>query len=101
MKALTDKNFAAWVKEMPTIVLFHADFAGPCNLAMPEFQAAHDRAGNRVQFCTFDLDGNPDTPARFNVKGIPNYIVFTDGKPLSMHVGALNMDQVLEIIADV
>lgn len=101
MKKLDDKNFHAWIKDMPTIVMFHADFSGPCHVALPDFELAEQRAGNRVRFCTFDLDGNPDIPSFYNVKAVPNYIVFDEGVLVSMTAGNLSVDQVLELVADV
>lgn len=101
MLALSDKTFQKHLDaDIPLFVMFHAEFAGPCRLALPEFQAAHGRAGNRVRFATFDLDGNPNTPERFNVRGVPEFILFVDGKPCNPTVGALNCEQILGLLED-
>lgn len=81
---------------MPLIVMFHAEFAGPCNLAKPEFEALARRVGNRIRCATFDLDGNPDVPERYGVRGIPYFLKFEDGEPVAAYVGALTVEQLLE-----
>ena len=97
MMALTDKTFDKYLADdMPMLVMFHAEFAGPCNLALPEFEGAARRIGNRIRCVTFDLDGNPDVPERYGVRGIPNFILFQDGKPTVAYVGALTEAQLLE-----
>ena len=99
MLVLFDNTFQKHLEaDIPLFVMFHAKFSGPCKLAEPEFSAARSRAGNRVKFATFDLDGNPDTPERFNVRGVPEFILFVNGEPINPTVGALNCDQILEII---
>ena len=97
MLTLTDKTFDNYLADdMPMIVMFHATFAGPCNLAMPEFEGAARRVGNRIRCATFDLDGNTNVPERYGIRGIPNFVFFEDGKPTVAYVGALNEAQILE-----
>lgn len=97
MITLTDKTFDKYREDgMPMLVMFHAVFAGPCNLSMPEFESAAGRIGNRVRFATFDLDGNPDVPERYGVRGIPLFVMFEDGEPVKAVAGALNAAQLLE-----
>jgi len=101
MIALSDKTFQKYLNDdMPTMVMFHAEFSGPCKLAEPEFAAAAGRAGNRIRFATFDLDGNPDTPEKYGVRGIPLFVLFEDGHPKNPTVGALSSEQILEILDD-
>lgn len=101
MLALSDKTFQKHLEaDIPLFVMFHAAFAGPCKLAEPAFREAHGRAGNRVKFATFDLDGNPNTPERFNVRGVPEFILFVNGEPINPTVGALNCEQILGLLDD-
>jgi thioredoxin 1 len=99
MLALSDITFDKYLHDdMPTVVMFHAAFAGPCLLAKPEFEKAASRAGNRIRFATFDLDGNPNTPERFGVRGIPLFVLFKDGIPHNPTIGAIDCEKILEII---
>lgn len=99
MLTLSDKTFDTYLNDtQPMLVMFFAEFAGPCNLAMPEFEKAASRAGNRVRFVKFDLDGNPNVPERYNVRGVPEFIYFEDAKPINPMVGALNCEQILVLL---
>jgi len=101
MLALSDKTFEKYLNdETPTIVMFHAEFSGPCNLSRPEFEVAAGRAGNQVRFAMFDLDGNPNVPERYGVRGVPLFILFEDGVPKNPTVGALNSEQILDLLDD-
>lgn len=101
MLALSDKTFDKYLADStPTLVMFHAEFAGPCQLAKPEFEHAAQRAGNYVRFATFDLDGNPNVPERYGVRGVPLFILFKDGKPTNPTVGALDVETIMGLIDD-
>lgn len=101
MLKLNDKTFDKYVADdVPLLVMFHAAFSGPCKLAFPNFQEAAGRRGNRVRFATFDLDGNPDVPERYGLKGVPLFIYFEGGKPQNHTLGALNVEQIIELIPE-
>lgn len=92
MLELNDETFdKAAGDKSPLMVMFHAKWAGPCILAMPEFEAVASRRGNEIHFATFDVDDGTTIPARYNVRALPCFILFIDGKPVNMtagHVGA-------------
>jgi len=101
MLAISDKTFNKYVADdMPLMVMFWAEFCGPCRLAKPEFEAAASRAGNQIRFATFNLDGNPDTPEKYGVRGIPEFILFVGGVPTNPTVGAITSEKILELVAD-
>lgn len=91
MIELTDKSFDPTAKvSSPMLVMFYADWAGPCNLALPEFESVAQRRGNEVIFGKFNLDDNPEIPSRYNVRAVPNFILFIDGEPAEMVAGAVD-----------
>jgi thioredoxin 1 len=45
-----------------------------------------------------DVDANPETPSKFNVRGIPTLILFKDGNIEATKVGALSKTQLVEFI---
>lgn len=97
MLKLTDKTFDKYLADdMPLLVMFHAEFAGPCNIAFPEFVAAQGRIGNQVRCATFDLGDNPDVPTRYGVRAVPLFILFSGGTPVQVYAGALTEEQILE-----
>ncbi len=60
-------------------------------------ELANEYAG-KVKICKVDVDSNPETPAKFNVRGIPTLILFKDSNIEATKVGALSKTQLVEFI---
>ena len=102
-KPTTDKTFDRDVlkSSVPVVVMFHAPWAGPCNLAKPSFDEMAGRYGNQIDFFTFDLDDNPTMPERYGVRSVPAIYLFEDGGPLKAIAGAMSFEQMCTILEDV
>jgi len=44
----------------------------------------------KIKICKVDVDGNPESAAKFNVRGIPTLLVFKNGAVEATKVGALS-----------
>ena len=86
---VTDDNFAAIVlaARMPVVLDCWADWCGPCHMLAPTIDAlARDYAG-RVTVGKLDVDANPATAARFEIRSIPALLLFRDGALVDRLVG--------------
>jgi thioredoxin 2 len=86
---VTDDTFEGVVTRAATPVLLDcwADWCGPCHMLAPTIDAlARDYAG-RVLVAKLDVDANPATAGRFDVRSIPTLLVFQDGRLVDRLVG--------------
>ena len=89
--AVSDATFGQEVEQRKGLVLvdFWATWCGPCHMVAPIMdQIATEYDGKGVTVTKMDVDANPQTPLRLNVRSIPSVLFFRDGKKVDSVVGA-------------
>jgi thioredoxin 1 len=96
----TDTSFESDVlqSDVPALVDFWAAWCGPCKMIAPLLDELADEYAGRIKICKVDVDSNPETAAKFNVRGIPTLLVFKNGSVEATKVGALSKTQLVEFI---
>jgi thioredoxin 1 len=67
---------------------FWAEWCGPCKAIAPLLEEIAGEYAGKVTIAKMNVDENPKTPMRFNVRSIPTLILFKNGKAEGQKIGA-------------
>ena len=86
---VTDATFEQDVlkSDQPVLVDFWAAWCGPCKAIAPVVDEVANSYGGKAKVMKMDVDKNPSTPMRYNVRGIPTLLVFKGGQVKEQIVG--------------
>jgi thioredoxin 2 len=87
---VTDATFAAEVERSPLPVLVDAwaAWCGPCRTIAPAIEELAVELAGRVRVAKLNVDENPVTASRFDIRSIPTLLVIAGGREADRIVGA-------------
>ena len=97
---VSDSSFEQDVlkSNVPVLLDFWAEWCGPCKMIAPILdQIAAEYAG-KVIVAKINVDENPKTPMKFNVRGIPTLILFKNGLLEGQKIGAVRKGDVVAFL---
>jgi thioredoxin 1 len=71
----------------PVLVDFSATWCTPCKMMTPIVEQLAGELAERLVVGTVDVDDNPETAMRYDVRGVPTLAVFEAGQVVDRLVG--------------
>jgi thioredoxin 1 len=88
---VTDANFVDEIENSSVLAMvdFWAEWCGPCRIVGPIVEELAADYAEQIKVGKMDVDSNPQTPQRFNIRSIPSILFFKDGELVDSVIGAL------------
>src|SRR5579885_227730 len=103
VKVIKEENFEKEVlkSDKPVFVDFYADWCGPCRIVSPIIEELSTEYSDKIKFVKINVDFAPDVSSRYNIMSIPTLIIFKDGQPANIFIGAASKNHYKKLIEDI
>ena len=96
----TSDNFDMKVlqSDKPVLVDFWAEWCGPCKMLSPTIDALASEFSDKYAIGKLNVDNNSDIATKYGIRSIPCLLFFKDGKVEKQIVGAIDKNEIADIL---
>ena len=85
-------------QDKPVLVDFFAEWCGPCKMMSPVLKEVKGALLEGISIIKIDVDKNKSLAAKYQVKGVPTFMLFKNGKQVWRQSGMLQKNDIIAII---
>lgn len=84
--------------DKPVLVDFYADWCGPCKMMAPVIDQLKTEVGDKVTILKVNVDHAPAASAKYQISGVPTFILFKSGNIVWRQSGGMGLQQLKQVI---
>ena len=84
--------------DKPVLIDFFATWCGPCQTMSPILKQLKDELGEQVKIIKIDVDKNQAIAQKFQVRGVPTFMLYKNGKQVWKQAGLVTKADLKRII---
>jgi thioredoxin 1 len=101
MKIINDEQLNEAIKSgEKTLVLFSADWCGPCKIIKPALEKLETELSENIKIVKADVSDSEISAKKFNIKNIPTCVIIEGEKEIARFSGVKNDEQIKKFLEE-
>lgn len=84
--------------DRPVLVDFFATWCGPCKAMHPVLENLKSEIGDAARIVKVDVDQKQTLATQYDIRAVPTFIIFKNGRPVWRHSGMANGAELKHIL---
>ena len=85
-------------QKVPVLIDFYADWCGPCKSMVPILKQLKSELKDSISIIKINIDTNQKLASKYQVQGVPTFMVFKQGKQVWRQSGMQSVTQLKKAI---
>ncbi|MEK6817417.1 MAG: thioredoxin [Nanoarchaeota archaeon] len=90
---LPKEKFNEFIKKGIVLIDFHAHWCMPCVIMSPIVDDISKKFKDKLKVGKINIDNNSELAQKYNIRSIPSFIIFKDGKIANQFVGSISKEE--------
>ena len=85
--------------DTPFLVVFFAEWCGPCKMMKPVLEELKKKMGNKIIILKIDIDKNISLSSEYRIQSVPTLVLWKQGEIIWRQSGALSLNELEQILS--